>query len=41
MPKIVVELYNFTPISRIEVLSHLIDNKVGHEEEVKEIRIEE
>jgi len=41
MAKIIVELYKFTSISKIELLSHLIDDKIGHEEEVKEIRIEE
>lgn len=41
MVKIIVELYKYTSISRIELLSRLIDDKIGHEEEVKEIRIEE
>ena len=41
MAKIVVELYKFTPLWKVELLSHLIDDKIGHEEEVKEIRIED
>lgn len=41
MSSIVIELRDFTTIERANLLVALIDDKVGSEEEVTEIRLED
>ena len=41
MVKIIVELLDSTPLWKIELLVHLIEDKIGGEEEIREIRMEE
>ena len=41
MAKIIVELLDSTPLWKIELLVHLIEDKIGGEEEIREIRMEE
>ena len=40
MAKIIVELLDSTPLWKVELLVHLIKDKVGNEEEIREIRME-
>lgn len=41
MASIVIELRDFTTIERANMLVSLIDDKIGNEEEVMEIRLED
>lgn len=40
MTKIIVELFDSISLWKIELLCRLVDDKIGDEEEIKEIRME-